>query len=69
MAGDRPTFLAGYGRPRRGERGQVIVLTALSMTMLLGIAALSVDAAFMYDKRNRLYAAADAAAKDRKSVV
>ena len=63
MAGERPIVLAGHGRSGRGERGQVIVLTALSMTMLLGIAALSVDAAFMYDKRNRLYAAADAAAK------
>jgi hypothetical protein len=33
------------------------------MTVLLGIAALSLDASFMYDKRNRLQAAADAAAK------
>jgi Flp pilus assembly protein TadG len=33
------------------------------MTVLLGMAALSVDASFMYDTRNRLYAAADAAAK------
>ena len=47
----------------RDQRGQILILTALSMTVLLGMAALSVDASFMYDKRNRLYAAADAAAK------
>ncbi len=45
------------------ERGQVLVLTVLAMTVLLGIAALSVDAGFMYDQRNELFAAADAAAK------
>ncbi len=33
------------------------------MVALLGVAALSLDASFMYDKRNRLHAAADAAAK------
>jgi Flp pilus assembly protein TadG len=49
--------------PARDARGQILILTALSMTVLLGMAALSVDASFMYDKRNRLYAAADAAAK------
>jgi hypothetical protein len=48
---------------RTGEAGQILILTALSMTMLLGIAALSIDASFMYDKRNHLHAAADAAAK------
>ena len=47
----------------RGERGQILLLTALSMTTLLAMAALSIDASFMYDKRNRLYAAADAGAK------
>jgi Flp pilus assembly protein TadG len=49
--------------PARDERGQILILTALSMTVLLGMAAFSVDASFMYDKRNKLYAAADAAAK------
>src|SRR4051812_4739690 len=48
---------------RNSERGSILILTALSMTVLLGIAALSVDASFMYDKRNRLHAAADAGAK------
>ena len=47
----------------RDERGQILILTALSMTVLLGMAALSIDASFMYDKRNRLFAAADGAAK------
>jgi len=49
--------------PVRDERGQILILTALSMTVLLGMAVLSIDASFMYDKRNRLSAAADAAAK------
>src|ERR1700680_2226322 len=49
--------------PARDERGQIVILTALSMTVLLAIAALAVDASFMYDKRTQLYAAADAAAK------
>ena len=48
---------------RDSERGSILILTALSMTVLLGIAALSIDISFMYDKRNRLHAAADAAAK------
>jgi Putative Flp pilus-assembly TadE/G-like len=45
------------------ESGQILILTALSLVVTLGIAALSIDASFMYDKRNRLHAAADAAAK------
>lgn len=45
------------------ESGQVLVLTALSMVALLGVAALSLDASFMFAKRNQLHAAADAAAK------
>ena len=49
--------------PVRDERGQILIITAVTLTVILGIAALSVDASFMYDKRNRLYAAADAAAK------
>ncbi len=48
---------------KNSERGSILILTALSMTVLLGIAALSLDVSFMYDKRNRLHAAADAAAK------
>src|SRR5713101_993918 len=47
----------------RDDRGQILILTALSMVALLVNAALSIDASFMYDKRNKLHAAADAAAK------
>ena len=46
-----------------GESGSILILTALSMVVLLGIAALALDVSFMYDKRNRLHAAADAGAK------
>jgi len=46
-----------------GERGQILIITALGMIMLLGVAGLSIDASYMYDKRNKLFAAADAAAK------
>ena len=31
----------------RGESGQILILTALSMVVLLGVAALSVDASYM----------------------
>jgi len=47
----------------RRDSGQIIILTALSMTAMLAIAALSIDVSYMYDKRNRMAAAADAAAK------
>src|SRR5438552_3094845 len=50
-------------REHSGESGQILILTAVAMTALLGVAALSIDASFMYDKRNRLHAAADGAAK------
>jgi hypothetical protein len=39
------------------------VATAISMVALLAIAALALDVSYMFDKRNRLHAAADAAAK------
>jgi Flp pilus assembly protein TadG len=47
----------------RDERGSILILTALIMAVLLGFLALTVDASFMYDTRNRLHAVADAAAK------
>jgi hypothetical protein len=50
-------------QPSNRESGQILILTAVTMIVLLGIAALSLDASFMYDKRNQLHAAADAAAK------
>ena len=45
------------------ERGQILVITAVAGLMLVSIAALSINASFAYDRRNRLHAAADAAAK------
>jgi hypothetical protein len=45
------------------DTGQILVLAAVSMIALLGIAALTLDTSFMYAKRNRLHSAADAAAK------
>jgi hypothetical protein len=45
------------------ERGQILIINAISLVTLLGVSALALDASFMYDKRNRLFAAADAAAK------
>jgi Flp pilus assembly protein TadG len=45
------------------DSGQVVILMAISLVVLLGIAALSIDASHMYDRRNALAAAADAAAK------
>ncbi len=47
----------------RGERGQVIVLISLAMFVIVGVSALAIDGSFIYEKRNRLHAAADAAAK------
>jgi hypothetical protein len=41
----------------------MLIISAFSIVTLLAISALAIDASFMYDKRNRLYAAADAAAK------
>src|SRR5439155_6366880 len=48
---------------RSGEQGQILIIMSYSLVVILGIAALSIDASFMYEKRNRLHAAADAAAK------
>jgi Flp pilus assembly protein TadG len=45
------------------DRGQILLLTALSMVALLAVSSLALDASYMYDKRNRLHASADAAAK------
>jgi hypothetical protein len=47
----------------RSESGSVLILTALSMVLLLGVAAFAVDGSYMYTERNRMWAAADAAAK------
>lgn len=47
----------------RSEEGTIVLLMALITPVLLGFMALTIDVGFMYDTRNRLYAAADAAAK------
>ena len=49
--------------PVRSARGQILIFVVVTLTGILGISALAIDAAYMYDKRNRLYAAADAGAK------
>jgi Flp pilus assembly protein TadG len=51
-------------RARKGprERGSILVLTAISLTVLMGITALAIDASYLFDMRHRLEAAADAAA-------
>lgn len=46
----------------RDSRGQILVLTAVALPVLLGIAALALDVGFMYDYRRRAQTAADAAA-------
>lgn len=50
--------------PRRtGESGSILIITALGLTVLLGVTALAVDAGFMFDYRLQMGAAADAAAR------
>ena len=46
---------------RSSERGSVLIVVALSMVCLLSVAALSVDASFGWDLKNRLAAVAKAA--------
>ena len=50
-------------RSLRSEEGSILMLTALSMVVLLSMVALAVDGSYMYTERNRMAAAADAAAK------
>lgn len=47
---------------RNPERGSVLILIALCMTLFIGVAALVVDASYGFDLRNRLSAVADSAA-------
>jgi len=46
----------------RGKRGQVLVLVALAIFVLLGFAALGIDVGFMYSVRHELQRSADAGA-------
>ena len=50
-------------RRARSESGSIIILTALSMVLMLGILAFAIDTSLLYAERNRMAAAADAAAK------
>ncbi len=49
-------------RIRRDESGQVLVLTALSMTLLLGFMALAIDVGVLFRAKRNVQIAADAAA-------
>src|SRR4029077_7173125 len=49
-------------RHRRAERGQTIVLVAVALVSLLGMAALAIDVTTLYVARGELQRAADAAA-------
>ena len=50
-------------RASRSEAGNILILTVLAMVVVLGIVALAIDGSYMYTERNRMAAAADAAAK------
>lgn len=47
---------------RRDERGQILVLTALCMTILFGFMALAIDVGLLFNDKRKLQNAADAAA-------
>lgn len=47
---------------KRNEKGQVLVLVALAMFVLLGLAALGIDVGYMYSVRHELQRSADSGA-------
>ena len=47
---------------KRSDKGQVLVLVALAIFVLLGLAALGIDVGFMYSVRHELQRSADAGA-------
>src|SRR5580700_9902258 len=49
-------------RRRHHERGQTIILVAISLVSLLALAALAIDIATLYSARSEIQRAADAAA-------
>ncbi len=53
---------AARRRDARSEEGSILILTALSMVVLLGMVALAVDGSYMFTERNRMSAAADSGA-------
>jgi len=48
--------------PIKSNRGQILVLVALSLVVLLGFAALAIDVGYFYHTKNQLQGAADASA-------
>jgi uncharacterized membrane protein len=46
----------------RSERGQALILLAVSLVVLLGFTALAIDGSLLYSDRRQLQTAADAAA-------
>lgn len=49
-------------RPNKANKGQVLVLVALSLVVIIGFAALAIDVAYFYHTKHQLQGAADAAA-------
>src|SRR5437870_1976709 len=47
---------------RRGERGQMLMVAAISMAVLLGFTALAIDMGLFFENRRHLQSSADAAA-------
>ena len=47
---------------RKGESGQILVITALSMTILFGFMALAIDVGLLFNAKRKLQNAVDAAA-------
>jgi Flp pilus assembly protein TadG len=48
--------------PKKNNRGQVLVLVAFALIVLIGFAALAIDIGYFYHTKNQLQGAADAAA-------
>jgi len=46
----------------RSERGSILILTAVSLTVLMGVTALAVEGGLLFDTRQRMQSAADAGA-------
>ncbi len=47
---------------RKAESGQILVITALSMTVLLGFMAIAINVGLLFNARRKLQNAVDAAA-------
>src|SRR4051794_20245523 len=54
---------SGVASRHSSESGNVLILVAVTMTMLVSLAAFSVTVSNAYDRRNLLHAPADQAAK------